>query len=263
MESLIFRTGSGSIPLQSPLPPASPRHSVSLSAAAAGGGVFSGEKNGTPPPRISLNMEISRRSIRRSYSEPDVARSEFRALSKLGSRSFTALPEVDRHDGSTELGFPGGGMNKNRNSGGGGGGGGNGSGGGDDDRHKMGEYYEEMLKSDPRNSLLLGNYAKYLHQVEKDVVKAEEYYGRAILANPGECDGEVLSMYGKLIWDIHRDENRAIFYFNQALLASPHNCMIMGSYAHFMWEVEEEEEKEIGRSVNNNSIASSIMVEAF
>ncbi|KAL8053433.1 hypothetical protein ABFX02_05G070500 [Erythranthe guttata] len=256
MESLIFRTGSGSIPLQSPLPPASPRHSVSLSAAAAGG-VFSGEKNGSPPPRISLNMEISRRSIRRSYSEPDVARSEFRALSKLGSRSFTALPEVDQPDGSTELGFPGGGMNRNRNSGGGGGGGGNGSGGGDDDRHKMGVYYEEMLKSDPRNSLLLGNYAKYLREVEKDVVKAEEYYGRAILANPGECDGEVLSLYGKLIWDIHRDENRAFFYFNQALLASPHNCMIMGSYANFMWEVEEEEEKEIGRS------ASSIMVEAF
>ncbi|KAL7111215.1 hypothetical protein ACP275_05G074200 [Erythranthe tilingii] len=259
MESLIFRTasGSGSIPLQSPLPPASPRHSVSLSAAAAAaGGVFSGEKNGSPPPRISLNMEISRRSIRRSYSEPDVARSGFRALSKLGSRSFTALPEVDQHDGSTELGFPGGGMNKNSNSGGGGGGGGNGS-GGEDDRHKMGEYYEEMLKSDPRNSLLLGNYAKYLREVEKDVVKAEEYYGRAILANPGECDGEVLSLYGKLIWDIHRDENRANFYFNQALLASPHNCMIMGSYANFMWEVEEEEEKEIGR------LASSIMVEAF
>lgn len=58
-------------------------------------------------------------------------------------------------------------------------------------------------------------------QVERDVVKAEEYYGRAILASPG--DGEVLSLYGKLIWESYRDEKRARSYFNQALQASPND----------------------------------------
>ena len=49
--------------------------------------------------------------------------------------------------------------------------------------------------------------------------KAEEYYGRAILASPG--DGEVLSLYGKLIWERHRDESRAKSYFDRAVTASP------------------------------------------
>lgn len=55
--------------------------------------------------------------------------------------------------------------------------------------------------------------------MERDLVRAEEFYGRAILANPG--DGEVLSLYGKLIWETHRDEERARSYFDQAVLASP------------------------------------------
>jgi Tfp pilus assembly protein PilF len=55
--------------------------------------------------------------------------------------------------------------------------------------------------------------------VEKDTVRAEEYYGRAILASPG--DGELLSLYGKLIWDSYRDGERAKSYFDQAVYASP------------------------------------------
>ncbi|KAI3453391.1 hypothetical protein Pfo_010054 [Paulownia fortunei] len=255
MESLLFRTGSGSMPFQAPLMPASPRHSVSLPVQGSAAGAFSGDRNGVSSSRISLHQEVSRRNICRSSSEPDVIRAEVRTLSKLGSRSFTApwIPEVECDEGIDErrgyagewpengisweeLGFPGGGMNKNRKSGGGGSGG-NGS---NADRHKIGAYYQEMLKSDPTNSLVLRNYGKYLHEVERDVVKAEEYYGRAILASPG--DGEVLSLYGKLIWETQRDESRAKSYFNQALQASPHDSMVLGSYAHFLWEADEEED---------------------
>ncbi|KAE8727414.1 Detected protein of unknown function [Hibiscus syriacus] len=76
-----------------------------------------------------------------------------------------------------------------------------------EDKRQIGDHYREMLKLNPGDSLLLRNYGKFLHEVEKDMDGAEAYYGRAILASPG--DGEVLSLYGKLIWERHRDESRA------------------------------------------------------
>lgn len=51
------------------------------------------------------------------------------------------------------------------------------------------------------------------------MVRAEEYYGRAILANPE--DAELLSLYGKLIWEMSRDEERAKSYFDQAIHVDP------------------------------------------
>lgn len=54
-----------------------------------------------------------------------------------------------------------------------------------------------------------------------DYRRAEEYYSRAILADPD--DGELLSEYAKLVWDVHRDEERASSYFERAAKASPEN----------------------------------------
>lgn len=134
------------------------------------------------------------------------------------------------------------------------------TGGNGGERMKIGAYYEEMLKSNPTDALLLRNYAKFLHEVEKDAAKAEEYYGRAILANPG--DGELLSLYGTLIWETQRDEERAKSYFDQAIHVAPDDCTVLGSYAHFMWEAEEEEEEE---EVNGGvtEITATEMIAAF
>ena len=55
--------------------------------------------------------------------------------------------------------------------------------------------------------------------MEKNLEKADEYYGRAILASPG--DGDLLSSYGKLIWETEKDEDRAQSYFDRAVHASP------------------------------------------
>lgn len=67
--------------------------------------------------------------------------------------------------------------------------------------------------------------------MEGDIERAEEYYGRAILASPG--DGEVLSLYGKLIWDSHRDGDRAKAYYDQAVSASPNDWYNFLSFFFF------------------------------
>lgn len=271
MNAVICRTGSRSFPVQTGFTSGLPLIPVSLSVQDFSSSMHSEESNsGVSSPRISLHTYVGRRGIRRCFSESDVIRSEVKCLNKLGSRTFPArIPEEEDDDtvvpkgmplltltqeclqgyagnwpesevSSEELGIPGGGINKNRNSGGDSSGGKGDSG----DRSKIGAYYQEMLKTNPTDSLLLRNYGKYLHEVERDAVKAEEYYGRAILASPSAGDGEVFSLYGKLIWETQRDKNRAKSYFDQALYVSPDDCSVLGSYAHFMWEADEEEEEE-------------------
>ncbi|KAI3441864.1 uncharacterized protein J3R85_001915 [Psidium guajava] len=110
-------------------------------------------------------------------------------------------------------------------------------------RAPIDDHYREMLESSPNCSLLLRNYAKYLHEVERDAERAEEYYARAILASPG--DGEVLSLYGRLVWEAERDGDRARLYFDQAVNASPDDCTVLGSYARFLWEAGEEKEETV------------------
>lgn len=222
MKAILIRTGSVPVHLHS-FPPASPR--ISLSSRT-----------------LSLHLDSSAAGgIRRALSHPDV--------SGLGSHSFSGDDWPEILIPVEEIGFPGGGVGKGKNSSRGGGRyqlpEGNFGGGGD--RNKIGAYYQEMIRSNPTDSLLLANYAKFLHQVEGDKIKAGEYYARAILANPS--DGEVLSLYGKLIWETERDGERAEAYFDRALHASPNDSAILGAYANFMWEVEENEDEALATLV--------------
>lgn len=274
MKSSLIRTGSsGSLPLPSSFVPTSPRVSVPAK--------YSGDKSNCSPT-ISLHFHVNQTPIRRVSSESDLKLSgSFEKLPCERSQSFPAIiVEEDYlsdevgvggsgaltltengldHQNYTpvdELAFSGDGFGKGRTFGGGRGGYGFGSGGGGSDRKKIGAYYQEMLKSDPMNSLLLRNYGKFLHEVEGDSVKAEECYGRAILASPG--DGEVLSLYGKFIWETQRDGDRAESYFNQAVQASPDDSIVMGSYAQFMWEAEDDEED--GGDIE---VSQTALVEAY
>ncbi|KAG2311306.1 hypothetical protein Bca4012_025734 [Brassica carinata] len=129
-------------------------------------------------------------------------------------------------------------------SGGHGGGGilhGGGKGGSDGD-DSTDVHYRNMIEGNPGNGMFLSNYAKFLKEVRKDYLKAEEYCGRAILVNPN--DGNVLAMYAELVWMIHKDSSRAESYFNRAVAVSPDDCYVQASYARFLWDADEEEGEE-------------------
>ncbi|KAE8677547.1 zinc finger CCCH domain-containing protein 12-like [Hibiscus syriacus] len=251
MKAAILRAGS--VPVLSSALSGSPR--VSLSRQGLLRGVFSGDS-----PIVSLHFLMEKRKpketrshLRRALSDTDIIRSEPRVPG--GSRCFTEGKmeeeylsdcEVDSEFRtefgitSEEIGFSGDGFGTGGKFGS--------DHGGDSygDKSQIGDYYREMLKLNPGDSLLLRNYGKFLHEVEKDMDGAEEYYGRAILASPG--DGEVLSLYGKLIWERHRDESRAKSYFDRAITACPNDCMVLGSYAHFLWDAEKDDDEEVGVS---------------
>lgn len=112
---------------------------------------------------------------------------------------------------------------------------------GDDgsDGASMAEHYKKMVEDNPGNTLLLRNYAEFLHK-SKDLIGAEEYYSRAILMDPG--DGEILSLYAQLTMELHGDEERALSYFQRAVQASPENSYVLAAYAGFLWDTEEEED---------------------
>jgi hypothetical protein len=219
---------TGSIPVQNPVHSGSPRISLSRQASFT-----AGDKNHRiQSPKLSLHFhstDNNSNGINRSLSETAAIRSPSENLSfsknlkRIGSQYFPLQ----------DTGFGGGGSDYGDTTVTTGGNGG--------ESIKIGAYYEEMLKSNPTDALLLRNYGKFLHEVEKNMVRAEEYYGRAILANPE--DGELLSLYGKLIWETNRDEERAKSYFDQAIHVAPDDSTVLGSYAHFMWEAEEEEDE--------------------
>lgn len=193
MKAVLLRTGS--VPVQSSLFPGSPRVSFGVHDSVTR--VFSRDKTSLNSPRFSLHFqnnsqgEVPARRIRRALSESDIIRSEsgISKLNGVGSHSFPArIPEeeeeeddnddeggplivkqksvdLENHAGSwpeigipvEELGFSGGGAD--------GDGSGSFTGGGNCDRRKLATYYEEMLKLNPGDSLLLRNYGKFLHEV--------------------------------------------------------------------------------------------------
>ncbi|KAH0433809.1 hypothetical protein IEQ34_026940 [Dendrobium chrysotoxum] len=197
------------------------------------------ERRDLPSPTGKMNP------LRRVRSDTDLIGST--PLSPRGARSSTPATLAEVEEANLVAGgwnrievveeeLLGGGKGNGKKSAGG-----SGSRGRDNGDQDIGSYYQERLRADSGNPLLLTNYGRFLHEVEEDFKKAEEYYSRAILVSPD--DGEVISLYGRLLWESQRDCKRAEAYYGRAVAASPDDCYVLGSYAHFLWDTEDEEEE--------------------
>ncbi|WJX70039.1 hypothetical protein P8452_54193 [Trifolium repens] len=145
--------------------------------------------------------------------------------------------------GGGDMGCDGGRIDGSGRDSGGGGGGRNRNGWESDyGRDETDAYYQNMIEANPNNSLLLGNYAKFLKEVRGDYGKAEEYVERAILVNPGYADA--LSLYADLIWQKEKNADRAEHYFDRAVKSDPNDCYVLASYAKFLWDAEEDEDND-------------------
>jgi hypothetical protein len=140
---------TGSIPVQNPVHSGSPRISLSRQASFT-----AGDKNHRiQSPRLSLHFHSTDNGINRSLSETAAIRSPSENLSfsknlkRIGSQYFPLQ----------DTGFGGGGSDYGDTTVTTGGNGG--------ESIKIGAYYEEMLKSNPTDALLLRNYGKFLHEV--------------------------------------------------------------------------------------------------
>ncbi|KAL3362930.1 hypothetical protein AABB24_012298, partial [Solanum stoloniferum] len=199
--------------------------------------------------RNSRCMALHNLLLPNTFGEEDKEDEQIGLTNRLMLLSNSGLEMVERHEVEEEKhtraveqlvvdGGGSGGDGRGKKCGGGGG-----ESDGDSSEFSVDLYYTRMIQANPGNSLLLGNYARFLKEVSGNLVKAEEYCERAMLANPS--DGNVLSFYADLIWRTHKDVPRANNYFDKAVKVAPNDCYVLASYAHFLWDVEDvEEEKE-------------------
>ncbi|KAG4126504.1 hypothetical protein ERO13_D10G160000v2 [Gossypium hirsutum] len=103
------------------------------------------------------------------------------------------------------------------------------------------EFHKRLVDEYPCHPLFLRNYAKFLQQSKGDLQGAEDYYHRATLADPEDC--EILLQYAKILWDLHHEKDRALSYFERAVQASPQDSNVLGAYASFLWEIGDDAEE--------------------
>ncbi len=87
-------------------------------------------------------------------------------------------------------------------------------------------------RSKPRNNL--GNYANFLKNQRKDDARAEEYYLKALAADPKDADFS--ATFANFLKNQRKDDARAEEYYLKAIAADPNHANNLGNYAVFSRE---------------------------
>lgn len=93
--------------------------------------------------------------------------------------------------------------------------------------------YQDAIRSDSMNSMLLANYAQFLFLVRKDHDRAEELFQKAVLCDPFDCDA--ITRFASFLWLARRNLVGAEKAYQAALRADPTNSFHAANYAHFLW----------------------------
>ncbi|MCO5606558.1 hypothetical protein L7F22_060746 [Adiantum nelumboides] len=93
--------------------------------------------------------------------------------------------------------------------------------------------YQDAIRNDLHNSLLLANYAQFLFLVRKDHDRAEELFRKAVVCDPFDCDA--MSRFATFLWLARHKVGAAEKAYQAALRADPSNSFHAANYAHFLW----------------------------
>ena len=94
------------------------------------------------------------------------------------------------------------------------------------------EHYKRAIEADPKHAQNLGNYAVFLRTVRNDPAGAEEHYKRAIEADPKHARN--LGNYALFLQTVRKDFERAEEYYKRAIEADPKHAQNLGNYALFL-----------------------------
>ena len=102
-----------------------------------------------------------------------------------------------------------------------------------DDAVVLDARFRSALTENPRDAMLLANYAQFLTVGRQDHDGAEHYFNRAIDADPQ--NDAALRLFATFLTEIRRDHERAEDCYRLAIRANFESAETMCSYAEFLW----------------------------
>jgi Tfp pilus assembly protein PilF len=93
--------------------------------------------------------------------------------------------------------------------------------------------FRSALADNPRDAMLLAQYAQFLTVGRQDHDGAEHYFNRAIDADPQ--NDAALRLFARFLSDVRRDHERAEDCYRLAIRANFESAETMCSYAEFLW----------------------------
>lgn len=102
------------------------------------------------------------------------------------------------------------------------------------------EFFERAIEADPERANAVGNYANFLSDVRKDADRADEFYRRAIEIDPDHSNN--LGNYGLFLSD-RNEPDRAEEFFRRSLEIDPERANVLGGYAYFLDQVRKDPDR--------------------
>ncbi|GAB2877277.1 hypothetical protein GCM10027277_53200 [Pseudoduganella ginsengisoli] len=94
------------------------------------------------------------------------------------------------------------------------------------------DYFLRAIAADPTNANYLGNYARFLRALDKDDALIGEFYRKAIAADANHARN--LGSYAIFLTEKLNDDVQAEEYFLKAIAVDPSNVTNLGNYALFL-----------------------------